>query len=93
MTNIAIYFQQVHASDLEQYTLIRIPDLTMADFIRNPYIKDSLDSDFGPSWVVMWKGPIGLPSLITKESTRNVGPEEVENYLGGRWKKKEVRID
>ena len=93
MTTIAIYFQPVHLSDFEQFTLIRIPDLSMADFIRNPYIKDSLDSDFGPSWVVVWKGSIGLPSLITKESTRNVGQEEVENYLDGRWKRKGIRIN
>lgn len=92
MKKIEIYFQQVYSADVADYILIMNPDMSMSDFIRNSYIRGALDADFGSDWVVVWVGPIGAPSFIAKQSTRNVVPAEVESYLDREWKKKYLNI-
>lgn len=92
MKKIEIYFQQVKFADGTDCTLIKIPDMSMADFIRNAYIRGALDADFERCWVVVWIGPMGALSFIAKQPTKEGVPEDMEKYLDLEWKKKYVRI-
>ena len=92
MAKVTIYFKFINSSDLGEYNLVLIPELAMSDFINNFSMGNSLKNHFGQRWVVVWKSSKGLPSLITSESTQNVNPTEVEKYLNGRWKMKNVEV-
>lgn len=93
MAKITTYFKFISSADSGDYNLIKFPELTMPDFIRDPYIRDSLKVHFGPLWVVVWKSSSGLPSLVTNENTPNVSPTEVERHLNGRWKIKYIELN
>ena len=93
MAKITTYFKFISSADSGDYNLIKFPELTMPDFIRDPHIRDSLKVHFGPLWVVVWKSSSGLPSLVTNENTQNVSPTEVERHLNGRWKIKYIELN
>ena len=93
MAKITTYFKFVNSSDFGDYNLIKIPELAMSAFICDPFMRDSLKLHFGPLWVVVWKSSLGLPSLITSQSTQDVSPTEVERHLDGHWKIKHIELN